>query len=1110
MERLLTFQQTGLDVALLDEIVSCLKAAKSPAELAHAQAILTQFQDHPDAWTTVDRVLETSHVIETKYYALQVLEKAIKFRWKILPEVQREGIKNFLVNLVIRLSQEPGFVAPSDPTARRMNRLYLNKLDLALVQLVKQEWPGRWQNFIPEIVNASRTGEALCENNMVILRLLSEEVFDFSSGQMTQAKIVELKQAYNSDFALIFQLCDYVLQASTSETLLSTTLETLLRFLNWIPLGYIFETSLIETIVLKFFATTQFRLASLKCLVEMGSMKIDEQKLIAYQPKVIDMYKFMIEKFRLHFPLGMDLGAMWRHGQGDAQDFIQTAALFLGGTVKTHLLAIERLAPSELVEGLDILVRIAQIGDWELLKICVDFWTVFTSDLYQSECRPDQPASLTAGAWGSGLMGMGPGMSMGMGMMETLMKPASPRMALFGRLLTDMRRVIIENMAKPEEVLIVEDDNGEIVRESLKDSDVITMYKTMRETLVYLTHLDYDDTETIMLDKLCRQVDGTEWSWNKLNTLCWAIGSISGTTTEEKEKHFLVTVIKDLLTLCERKRGKDNKAVVASNIMYVVGQYPRFLRAHWKFLKTVVNKLFEFMHETHPGVQDMACDTFLKITEKCRRKFVVVQTGETQPFIDELLVDPGVTYHPAAPPQPPFTLRQVISKLEKHQRHTVYEAVAMMISSLSPDAEAQRKELLIGKLMAIPNADWSVIIRAAHSNAESICDSDTIQTIDDILRINNRVAFALGPAYRSQLLWLFETMLNVYKVHSEMISLAIMRDGVIAAQHSNVRAMRTAKRDAMRLIDTFVNTTDDPTFIAQFVVPPMLGPVLADYSKCVPEARNPEVLLVFGSIAAKTKGVLTDMGNIFVSLFECTLTMITRNLEDYPDHRSYFFQLILSMTEHYFPILLQLNEAHFKLLVDSICWALKHADRVNAELGLNILETFLRNIEADPAVATACYQRFFVPIMQEVFYVLTDTFHKADFKQQTQILRHMFGLIHMNILAAPIFDTALHGGVSSNREFLTQYVTALVSRTFPNLHRSQVDAFVAGLFNFSGDEGTFRNHLRDFLVQLKEFSAQDNNELFVDDSQARLNEQRRLAVPGMVAGAHDQSNGMAD
>lgn len=64
---------------------------------------------------------------------------------------------------------------------------------------------------------------------------------------------------------------------------------------------------------------------------------------------------------------------------------------------------------------------------------------------------------------------------------------------------------------------------------------------------------------------------------------------------EDDERKFLVTVIKELLGLCEQKRGKDNKAIIASNIMYVVGQYPRFLRAHWRFLKTVVVKLFEFM-----------------------------------------------------------------------------------------------------------------------------------------------------------------------------------------------------------------------------------------------------------------------------------------------------------------------------------------------------------------------------------------------------------------------------------------------------------------------------------------------------------------------------------
>ena len=43
---------------------------------------------------------------------------------------------------------------------------------------------------------------------------------------------------------------------------------------------------------------------------------------------------------------------------------------------------------------------------------------------------------------------------------------------------------------------------------------------------VYLTHLDYVDTEMIMTEKLHNQVNGTEWSWKNLNTLCWAIGSI--------------------------------------------------------------------------------------------------------------------------------------------------------------------------------------------------------------------------------------------------------------------------------------------------------------------------------------------------------------------------------------------------------------------------------------------------------------------------------------------------------------------------------------------------------------------------------------------------------
>jgi len=38
----------------------------------------------------------------------------------------------------------------------------------------------------------------------------------------------------------------------------------------------------------------------------------------------------------------------------------------------------------------------------------------------------------------------------------------------------------------------VEDENGELIRENMKDSDNIILYKSMRETLVFLTHLDQE------------------------------------------------------------------------------------------------------------------------------------------------------------------------------------------------------------------------------------------------------------------------------------------------------------------------------------------------------------------------------------------------------------------------------------------------------------------------------------------------------------------------------------------------------------------------------------------------------------------------------------------
>ena len=54
------------------------------------------------------------------------------------------------------------------------------------------------------------------------------------------------------------------------------------------------------------------------------------------------------------------------------------------------------------------------------------------------------------------------------------------RRQLYAGSLSKLRTLMICRMAKPEEVLIVEDENGNIVRETLKDNDVLVQYKVSK------------------------------------------------------------------------------------------------------------------------------------------------------------------------------------------------------------------------------------------------------------------------------------------------------------------------------------------------------------------------------------------------------------------------------------------------------------------------------------------------------------------------------------------------------------------------------------------------------------------------------------------------------
>lgn len=105
-----------------------------------------------------------------------------------------------------------------------------------------------------------------------------------------------------NEFQQVFQLCNFIMTNSQNTNLINVTLETLLRFLNWIPLGYIFETELIPHLIETFLVMPAFRNVTLKCLTEIVSINVG-----TYQDKFVILFNMAMTRLKQVSPVNLIL-----------------------------------------------------------------------------------------------------------------------------------------------------------------------------------------------------------------------------------------------------------------------------------------------------------------------------------------------------------------------------------------------------------------------------------------------------------------------------------------------------------------------------------------------------------------------------------------------------------------------------------------------------------------------------------------------------------------------------------------------------------------------------------------------------------------------------------
>ncbi|KAL0225343.1 hypothetical protein RCL1_003255 [Eukaryota sp. TZLM3-RCL] len=1006
-----------------DSVVAALYSSSSnPNQQNQAQQLLVEFQQNQRAYTRVISIIMKSSSDQGKYIALSVLEELVNFRWKVLPPAEALGIKQFVQEFVVKLSN-----------SENASELLLRKADKVLVDIAKHEWPEKWPTFLSDIVNSTFSSEGMARNNLFILRLLSEEIRDFSDRSvLISARAQALKNQLNREFSAVFDTCLKLLQfQGIPPDILNQTLLTLERYLPWVDLSYVFQSDLLKTLVEAHLSRGDLPIPVKTSILRCLSVVAEFRKITPHESTLCSVFVNILTA--LDSPNTMPRSAPIPQAiqlPGEARDFASVCAVMLSFFLKIHSELLESNPQSReaIPAALDYMIHFTTVSpDVEIFKTCVEYWQRISTDISALK-EPHTHGRFKKGPY----------------------KNFNTKYSLYSRHLNAARDLLIDRMVRPEEVLINKDpETGEFVRVSMQETEETMLHRSMSETLMRLTSLNVEGTKASMdlrirtfLTEAHGPTQSVRLDTDALNRFCWAAGAIAGVMPVDVEKSFFVSVLKKLLELCNQFNERQHRAVVASNIMYVCSQYPRFLRNQPTFLFTVCAKLIEFMKEQFPGIKEMAADTFLTIVRKCRKKF--------DKKVDDYIL----------------SIDEITQHLSMDLKAKVYEAVGVLIADFS---KIQDQESRLEALVTPMNINWrNLMTSGATSGGETLNNPQVIQSFSNFLKINTALVTGAGIVYKKQMDVIFKDSLQIFKHYSALVSEAYSTQGAQVLRSDLIKSMRIFKKSLLSLLIKFFQIANVQDLQSVYV-PALLPELLPSYAGSPPEFRDPEVLEVLSELVKKN-GTFMNV-EIMGKIFEPTLSMINQDYESFPDIRQSFFLFVQNLVLHSTYEIIKFGDQSFRVFIQTVIWACQHRVPNLAELGLNSLKDLIKKISHRKDLVLPFIRDYFLYVFHELFAILTDTFHKQSFENQVQVavpLLQMFNTVGTNVIIDPSQPTGM-----SHKEFFSVWLTNILKQGYPNLAQNQIDSFVRSLILYSGDLNSIRNAMADFLILTRQWTMEE-------------------------------------
>lgn len=173
---------------------------------------------------------------------------------------------------------------------------------------------------------------------------------------------------------------------------------------------------------------------TLKCLAEIAGLNVGPE----YDPKFVILFAMVMTAVNRMIPPNTNIAEAYTNANDSGQELVLNFALFLTNFLSNHLVAVETEQNRDVLLNAHLyMVKISQVDEREIFKICLEYWLKLVADLYEEQQTYPigGDASLLAG------------LSLG----NSIVNGGTLRKLIYSDVLSNLRLVVIEKMVKPEE-----------------------------------------------------------------------------------------------------------------------------------------------------------------------------------------------------------------------------------------------------------------------------------------------------------------------------------------------------------------------------------------------------------------------------------------------------------------------------------------------------------------------------------------------------------------------------------------------------------------------------------------------------------------------------------